>query len=138
MAVQTQSVQTFLDAWNTRDPEAVASCYAPDGVRVQVAFPSQRIEGRAALARHVGEIMTACPDFVLDARSEGTLPDGRAMMEWTFSATQQADYGPIPGNGQRLVLEGVSMLAIDGGLISEETVYWDTATMMAAAGMISV
>ncbi len=137
MTVETLSVQTFLDAWNTRDPEAVASCYAPDGVRVQVAFPSQRIEGRQALVQHVREIMTACPDCVLDVRSEGALPDGRALMEWTFSATQQADYGPIPGNGQRLVLEGVSLITADGGLISEETVYWDTATLMAAAGMIS-
>lgn len=137
MAVETLSVQTFLDMWNTRDAEAVAACYAPDGARVQMAYPAARIEGRRALAEHVGQIMTACPDFVLEMRSEAMVSDGRVLMEWTFSATQQADYGPIPGNGQRLVLEGVSVVRIHDGLIAEEHVYWDTATLMAAAGMMS-
>ena len=136
MAIQTLSAQTVLDAWNSRDPEAVAACYAPDGARVQIAFPPERIEGRAALAEHVGAIMAAWPDFVLESRSEGLTTDGHLLFEWTFRGTQQADYGPIPGNGQSLSLDGVSVVSIVDGLIDEERVYWDNGTLMASAGML--
>lgn len=136
MAITAVSTRTFTEAWNTRRPEAVARCYAPDGARVQMAFPPERIEGREALAEHVGGIMAAWPDFVLDVRSEAVTTDGLVIMEWTFRGTQQADYGPIPGNGQEMALEGVSLIATDGGLIREERVYWDGVALMAAAGML--
>ena len=125
----------FIDAWNTRDPEAVAACYAADGRRIQIAHPPARIEGRPALADHVREIMTAWPDCVLTAAPEDG-EDGQVTLEWTFRGTQQAAYGPIPGEGQTLELRGVSVLQIDGGLIQEERVYWDSATLMASAGLL--
>lgn len=136
MAMTAVSTQTFTDAWNTRRPEAVARCYSPGGARVQMAFPPARIEGREALAEHVGAIMTAFPDFVLDVRSETTAADGAVIFEWTFRGTQQADYGPLPGNGQEISLDGVSLMAMEDGLIREERVYWDGVALMAAAGMI--
>lgn len=136
MAITAVSTQTFTDAWNTRRPEAVARCYSPGGARVQMAFPPARIEGREALAEHVGAIMAAFPDFVLDVRSEATTADGALVFEWTFRGTQQADYGPLPGNGQEVSLDGLSILAMEDGLIREERVYWDGVALMAAAGMI--
>jgi len=136
MTITAVSAQNLTDAWNTRRPEAVAALYAPDGVRVQMAFPGGRIEGREALAEHVREIMAACPDCVLEIRREGVSADGLLTMEWIFRATQTADYGPIPGNGQAVELNGVSVIATDGGLIREERVYWDSATLMAGGGML--
>lgn len=136
MAMTAVSIQTLTDAWNTRRPEAVARCYAPGGARVQMAFPPARIEGREALAEHVGAIKAAFPDFVLDVRSEMTANDGAAILEWTFRGTQQGDYGPLPGNGQEVSLEGVSVVVMEDGLIREERVYWDGVALMAAAGMI--
>jgi hypothetical protein len=110
--------------------------HAPDGARVQIAYPPARIEGRTALAEHVGAIMAAWPDFVLETRSEGVTSDGRLLFEWTFSGTQQADCGPIPGSGQSLSLDGVSVASLADGLIDEERVYWDTATLLDSAGML--
>lgn len=136
MASTTVSSQTFQSAWNARDPQAVARCYAPDGAREQVAFPATRIEGRAALAEHVGAIMAAWPDCVLEQRSVGETGDGRVVVEWIFRGTQQADYGPIPARGQSLELSGVSIMAMADGLIEEERVYWDTGTLMDSAGML--
>jgi steroid delta-isomerase-like uncharacterized protein len=136
MAITAISAQNLTDAWNSRRPEAVAARYAPDGVRVVMAFPGGRVEGREALAEHVREIMTACPDCVLETRSEGVSADGLLTFEWTFRATQTADFGAIPGNGQAVELNGVSVIAMDGGLIREERAYWDGATLMAGGGML--
>jgi steroid delta-isomerase-like uncharacterized protein len=129
------STSAFALAWNARDPEAVASCYLPGGVRVQIAHPPATIEGRQALAQHVREIMTAWPDCTLETRSESG-DNGLVTFEWIFRGTQQADYGPLPGRGQRLELAGVSVLTMEGDLIREERVYWDTGTLMAAAGVL--
>ncbi len=136
MAITAVSVQTFTEAWNSRRPEAVARCFAPDGARMQMAYPAIRVEGREALAEHVGEIMAAWPDCVLETRSEAVAANGLLVMEWNFRGTQQADYGPIPGRGQALELDGISLIAMDDGLIREERVYWDGVTLMAGAGML--
>jgi steroid delta-isomerase-like uncharacterized protein len=130
------ALEAFIAAWRARDPEAVAATYAPDGVRLQMAHPPARIEGRSALAQHVGEIMTAWPDCTLETRPERRAADGAITLEWTFRGTQQADYGPLPGRGQPVELHGVSVVDMDGGLIREERVYWDGATLMASAGVL--
>lgn len=136
MAMTAVSAGVLADAWNTRRPEAVAALYAPDGVRCVMAHPGPRVEGPEAIADHVGEIMRSCPDCTLETRSEGTLPDGRLLVEWTFRATVQRDYQGIPGNGQDLELKGVSIVRLDDGRIAQENVYWDNSTLMAGAGML--
>jgi steroid delta-isomerase-like uncharacterized protein len=136
MAITAVSTQALVDAWNTRRPEAVAALFAPDGVRCVMAHPAPRIQGQEAIADHVREIMRSCPDCTLEIRSEGALPDGRAMLEWTFRATVQHDYQGIPGNGQDLELKGVSVMRLEDGRIAQENVYWDNSTLMAGAGML--
>ena len=76
MAITAVSAQKLTDAWNTHRPEAVAALYAPGGARVVMAYPGGRLEGREALAEHVREIMTACPDCSLETRSTGVSADG--------------------------------------------------------------
>jgi steroid delta-isomerase-like uncharacterized protein len=136
MAMTGTSTQAVVEAWNTRRPEAVAALFAPDGIRCVMAHPAPRIQGPEAIADHVREIMRSCPDCVLESRSEGALPDGRLVLEWTFRATVQEDYQGIPGNGQDLELNGVSVVRMGDRGIAEERVYWDNSTMMAGAGML--
>lgn len=127
-------IDDWVAAWNTHDPQAVAALYAPDGARIALAHPEARYEGRDALAEHVGGLMATWPDSALTIR-RASLADGTATCEWTWDGTQQADYGPLPGTGQRLVLKGVSVCRIEDDLIAEERVYWDTGTLMASAGL---
>jgi len=136
MAITAPSAQALSTAWNTRRPEAVAAVYAPRGARQVMGYGPGRVEGHEALIAHVTEIMTAVPDFELVTRSESVSAEGVVTFEWTFRGTQQADFGPIPASGQEVVLEGVSIITMDGRLIGEERVYWDGAVLMAAAGML--
>ncbi len=128
-------VDDFIAAWNARDPNAVAACFTPGGVRVALAHPETRYEGRDALVEHVGGLMSTWPDCTLAVRAVTSADDGTVTCEWTWAGTQQADYGPLPGKGQALELKGVSVLEMDGDLIREERVYWDTGTLMASAGL---
>ncbi|MFN8110487.1 MAG: ester cyclase [Thermoleophilia bacterium] len=131
------ALQEFIDAWNTRDPAVIAALYAPDGVRHQFALPEARLEGRDAVQQGVGTVTHAAPDCVLSTRSQADLGDGRLLWEWTFTGTLQNDFPGLPANGGPLHLQGISVLTFDAeGLITLENVYWDTATLMAQAGML--
>jgi steroid delta-isomerase-like uncharacterized protein len=130
-------LDNFVDAWNTQDAQAVAACFTPDGVRHQFALPEARLAGREAIAQGVGAIIQAVPDARLDVRSQSKGDDGRITVEWTFRGTHDGDFPGMPASGNAFDLPGVSIYTLDGdGAIVEELVYWDMATLMAAAGVL--
>lgn len=130
-------LQEFVDAWNTQDPEAIAEQFTPDGVRHQFPLPEARLAGRGAITQGVGAIIHAVPDATLEVRSQSVGDDGRVTVEWTFRGTHQNDFPGMPASGAAFALPGVSIYTLDAeGLIVEERVYWDMATLMAAAGVL--
>lgn len=133
----TMGLEEFVAAWNARDPEAIASQFTEDGVRHQLALPEARLAGRDAIAQAVGAVLDAVPDATLDVVSQSPGQDGRVTAEWVFSGSLQNDLPGLPANGEHFSLPGVSVytLAPDGAII-EERVYWDSATLMAAAGVL--
>ena len=56
-----------------------------------------------------------------------------ARIEQTATAMKQ-ELGV--GRGEAVELHGVSVCQMDGDLIREERVYWDTATLLAGAGLL--
>jgi steroid delta-isomerase-like uncharacterized protein len=122
------SVQAWIDGWNARDGEQVAAAYAPDGVRVEYAKPGARLTGRSAIAAQAQAYMTAVPDCVLDVRGleEG---GGTATLEWTYRGHHTGDIPDLPASGRDIELAGVSVCRLEDGLITEEHVYWDAATL---------
>ncbi len=128
-------IDEIATAWDARDPAQIAALYTDDGVRDEVAFTHRRLEGREAIAAGVGEIISAWPDCELEVRSRTAEAD-REVLEWTFRGTSSAPFGPLPATGKAGELRGVSVVIVEGGRIREERVYWDTATLMAAAGML--
>lgn len=130
-------LQEFVDAWNARDPEAIAAQFTPDGIRHQYALPEARLVGRDAISQGVGAIIHAVPDAGLDVRSQVTGQDGRVTVEWTFFGTHENDFPGMPASGAALTLPGISVYTFAAdGQIELESVYWDTATLMAAAGVL--
>ena len=128
-------IDELAAAWNARDPDAVAATFADDGVRDEVALAHRRLEGRQAIATGVGEIITAWPDCTLESRGRFSHGDTE-VLEWVFRGTSKAPFGPLPATGEAGELRGVSVCTIADGRIQEERVSWDTATLMAAAGLL--
>lgn len=130
-------LEEFVAAWNARDAQAVAAEFTPGGVRHQFALPEVRLEGREAIVQGVAAIVHAAPDCALQVRSHTAGHDGRVTVEWTFTGSLQNDLPGLPANGAAFVLPGVSVytFAPDGG-ITQENVYWDSGTLLAAAGLL--
>lgn len=115
--------------WNApTSGEKIAEAYAPDGVRLEVARPGARLEGRDAIAAHTQAYVDAVPDCALDIRDVHE-SDGITTMEWTFRGTHTGDIPNFPAQGEQIHLEGVSVLVMEGELVKEERVYWDAATL---------
>jgi steroid delta-isomerase-like uncharacterized protein len=122
------SVQAIIDGWNARDGGKVAAAFTPDGVRVEYAKPGARLEGREAIAGQAQGYMTAVPDCVLDVR--GLIEQGEtATLEWTYRGTHTGDIPGLEASGRDISLPGVSVYRLRDGLIEEERVYWDAATL---------
>ncbi len=122
------SVDTLVQGWNARDGAMVASAFTPDGMRIEFARPGARLEGRDAIAGQVEAYCTAVPDCALDVRAR--LDNGTtAIVEWTFSGTHTGDIPGLAATGRDVSLPGISVYHLRDGLLTEERVYWDAATL---------
>jgi steroid delta-isomerase-like uncharacterized protein len=123
------SVEKLIDGWNARSGRAVADAFAPDGVRWEFALPGARPEGRDAIAAQCQAYIDAVPDCVLDVHALRKDAQGGAMLEWTFRGTSAGIVPGLPAKGEPIVLRGVAVYDMEGDLIREERVYWDSATL---------
>ncbi len=131
------SLEAFVDAWNARDAEGIAAQFTPEGVRHQFALPEARLAGREAISQGVGAILHGVPNASLEVRSQSVGQDGSVTVEWTFAGVHEEDLPGMPASGNHLTLPGISVYVLAAnGLIEEERVYWDTATLMSAAGVL--
>lgn len=122
--------------WSSRDAQKVAGMYAGNGVRHQIALPEGRHEGHAAIAAAAQGLMDAVPDEVVEVTKVTEGSNGTVVVEWVFKGTHQNDAPGYPAKGETVNLTGVSVCDMDGDLIREERVYWDTATLLAGAGVL--
>ncbi|HEX2397313.1 MAG TPA: ester cyclase [Solirubrobacteraceae bacterium] len=123
-------------AWNGQSGESVAQAFTPDGVRIEYALPPARFEGREVIAEHAQNSVDALPDCSLEIRKETRGEDGTVTVEWTWKGTHTGEMPGWPARGEQVELHGVSVCEMAGDLIREERVYWDTATLLAGAGLL--
>jgi steroid delta-isomerase-like uncharacterized protein len=121
--------------WSSRDASRIAGMYTEDGVRHQVALPEGRFQGREAIAGAAQGLIDAVPDEVVEVRK---VIDGGSTVavEWVFKGTHSNDAPGWPSKNEKVELVGVSVCDMEGDLIKEERVYWDTATLLAGAGVL--
>jgi steroid delta-isomerase-like uncharacterized protein len=122
--------------WSSRDGEKVASMYTENGVRHQIALPEARLEGREAIAGAAQGLIDVVPDEVVEIRKVTEGSNGTVVVEWVFKGTHKNDAPGWPSKGEAVNLVGVSVCDMEGDLIKEERVYWDTATLLAGAGVL--
>src|SRR5262249_3626778 len=79
------AVYRWFDAWNARDPAAVAASIADRG-----GFSEPSIEGAIrgdALADHVRALVAQFPDLSFDLLAESVIAANTAMAEWLLRGT---------------------------------------------------
>ena len=138
MSAGQETVARYYEAWNARDADGCAACFAPDGVRegrimAQATSPGSRFprfEGRAAIRERIAGFIAAVPDLEVEVVRTGLGEDGTVWVEWWLVGTHTGDWGRWTARGERVDVPAVSVFRIADGLIAEEAEYIDPAVMM--------
>lgn len=122
--------------WSSRDAAKIAAMYKEDGVRHEIALPEARHVGREAIAASAQGLINAVPDEVVEVQKVTEGSNGTVVVEWIFKGNHTGPSEGWPTKNEAVNLIGVSVCDMDGDLIAEERVYWDTATLLAGAGAL--
>ena len=125
----------YFGAFAAHDPDAMAACWAPDGV--------DRLHGQAVLhgpeqvRAFFADLLEAIPDHrieLLDLVAEGDRCAARWRMTGTFAGP--GAFQGIAPTGARLELEGADLLVIRDGLITANDAYTDGLTFARQIGLM--
>jgi steroid delta-isomerase-like uncharacterized protein len=135
-AKEVEKVATsYFAAVAARDPEAMASHWAADGVGDLV--PIGPLRGPAEVRAFFTELFTALPDAEFLVQKMVVDTQG-ASVSWRLRGTfDGAPFQGIDPNGSTIDLRGVDVLEVgeDGKLMSN-TAYYDGAAFARAIGML--
>ena len=128
-------VERLVDSWNAHDPDAVAHCYAPDAISVDITL-TEPLHGRAAIRNAAAMYMRAFPDIHFDIRRircEGDV----ICEEWRASGTHDGDLMGLEPTHRKGTTLGCNVIQVDDeGLIHSETTYWDAAGLYRQLGAL--
>ena len=105
-------IDTYNDAWNRQDLDAVASMHSDDIV-FHNHTAGERVEGAQAVRAHIGRIFANTPTLRFTGRAL-RIGDDFAVSEWTAHAEK---------DGERLEWDGVDIFPLAGGKIARKDVY---------------
>ncbi len=111
MAGAGEFARRWAEAWNSRDPAAVAALYAADGSH-RMSSGSPR-EGSDAIAAMVRRSLDAYPDLSFALRDSLVSGAGRIVIEYTMSGTQVGEINGRPGSGRPIEVDGALVATLD-------------------------
>ncbi len=126
--------RTLMTVWESGDANVIRDLFSPQAVYDD--FPNQTqyqgIEEIVGYLTHVSDWADAVNVGVTDVHAS---EDG-AVVEWTFSGIQAAPIGTrVPvATGREVVLQGVTVLEIEGGRVARAADYLDVLTFVIQLG----
>ncbi len=132
-----EQFQAHLDqrSVNTHDAAAVSGWFADDAVQRRVAT-GQAARGREAIRAAMQELFTAFPDLYLDVRDLFSAGN-RMCVQCVWSGTHEGDWAGIAPTRRRVEVELCLVFRFgDHGLVDEELIYMDAATMLQQLGLL--
>ena len=67
---------------------------------------------------------------ILDILAE----DDKVVLHWRFSATHQGDFLGVAATGKRMTVQGLALLRVMEGKITEDSSYWDNLSILEQLG----
>ncbi|MGH9903756.1 MAG: ester cyclase, partial [Pyrinomonadaceae bacterium] len=121
-----------LEAFNRESPDTCAALLAPDFIINLAGLPHQ-MRGREVW-KHGFEIMrTGFPD--IQAHIEDIFGAGdRVVARLVFRGTHSGEFQGIPATGREVEYTSIEIYRISDGLIAEEWICSDMATLMQQIG----
>lgn len=118
----------FAELWNNGDLSVADELIDIDAVNHDPAGPRLGM-GPEATKRLVTMYRNAFPDLVL--QTEHLIAESRMVaIHWISSGTHRGEFLGAAPSGKRVLVDGISILQVDRGKISEVFTNWDTLSVM--------
>jgi steroid delta-isomerase-like uncharacterized protein len=129
MAVQASEalVRDSFDAFNAGDTERLLAVVSPDLVMHLAEFP-EPIHGRETWREGFEMMKRAFPDLQAEI-DDVVAADDRVGLRLTFHGTHAGEFQGVPATGRRIHYVSHEFYRVEGGLIVEEWICSDTASL---------
>ena len=124
------NVEAFRGAWNTGDVDKLDAIASSEYKR---RAPDQNAENLDEMKEFIRNVRTAYSDFHIEF-IEVFYAENAATFMWTVTGTNDGE-GEFPPTGKSIEISGITVLLFAGGMITEEIVSYDTATMTSQLGI---
>ena len=125
--------QAMQRAWNAKDPVALATLHADDGVVYSPMFGN--LKGRPAVGEAYRSLFKIFPDW--DLRIEDLLiDDDRVAQIFAVNATHVGDFMGLPGTNRRFEIHGVRLCTMGDGFIHTERRLYDFTSLLIQVGAL--
>jgi len=129
----SQVAQTYLDAWNRRDPAAIVSTFADEGTYRDPA--TERALRGAAIGAYASELFTAFPDLSFEATDVRLVGDGVVVARWIMRGTNAGPFRGAPPTGRAVALPGLDVIVVQGDRVTAVEGYFDRLTTLKQLGL---
>ena len=119
--------------WATRDAEGLAATYS-EGCKVTSPIFGD-LKGRAAIAQSHIRLFEAFPDWNLTT-GELIIDGHRVVQEFKVTATHVGEFMGLAGTGRKVQFDGVRIMTIADGLITEERRLYDFTLLLMQVGVL--
>jgi steroid delta-isomerase-like uncharacterized protein len=129
---------TYIDAWNSHDPERLLACMTDDAVVDDRAL-GERMDGPDAIRAMVVDMHEhMSTNFRLETGEMVVATDDTWAAEWTMTGTNdRADEARgFPRTGREFAVHGLSIGRLRDGKVAEDRVYWNMVEYLTQVGLM--
>jgi steroid delta-isomerase-like uncharacterized protein len=123
----------YLEAFERRDPIALAALHTPNGIVESPMFATLR--GRKAIEDAQRAFFASFPDAATSVEATVVDPPHIAMF-LTMNATHVNEFFGLPGTGRHIEFRLSRLLRMEGDLIAHETRIYDFTGLLVQVGVL--
>ena len=121
------------NAWQRRDPAALAACHHPDGVIVSPLFATAH--GRTAIEASYAALFTTFPDLEVTFDAAVVDPPHVATFE-TLRGTHMREFLGHPPTNKRIEIRLARLMSVENDLIMHQRVIYDFTGLLVQVGVL--
>lgn len=128
--------EAYFQAWNARDPEAVAAAFAEGGSYTDPTVTGPPLTG-PGVAEHARTVLAGFPDLsfeILGAHPADGPASGSVAARWLMHGTNAGPLHGQPPTGRRVALQGVDVITVTGGKIRSVEGFFDRQALAEQLG----
>lgn len=123
----------YFDAWNRRDPDAIAAVFTPDGTYTDPNVPGGI--GPAATAEYAGSLFAAFSDLAFEIELEAACGADLVAARWVMTGTNDGPMMGLPPTGRPVRVSGADFVVVAEDRVRSVHGYFDTAAIPKQLGL---